>query len=96
METSEPAFGESRQLRIAGRCLRPGYGVCGIRQEVPLVAHNEHIRVPLRYNLRVTRQFRVFRGRISKFQTDLPLSTEVRLSVSGGVMLIVGLLVLLR
>jgi hypothetical protein len=36
------------------------------------------------------------RGRISKFQTDLPLSTDVCLIVSGGVMLIVGLLVLIR
>jgi hypothetical protein len=35
------------------------------------------------------------RGRIRKFQTDLPISSDVWLIASGGVMLILGLLALL-
>jgi hypothetical protein len=36
------------------------------------------------------------KGRIHRFQTDLPLSRDAWLIVSGGLMLIFGLLVLLR
>ena len=36
------------------------------------------------------------RGRMHKLQTDLPLSSEVWLLASGGIMLILGLLVVLR
>jgi len=35
-------------------------------------------------------------GRIPKLQTDLPLSSDIWLIASGGVMLILGLLVLVR
>ena len=41
-------------------------------------------------------QFFRSKGRIHMFQTDLPLSSDVWLIASGGVMLILGLLVLLR
>lgn len=36
------------------------------------------------------------RGRIKKFRSDLPMSSDAWLLASGGVMLILGLLVLLR
>jgi hypothetical protein len=41
-------------------------------------------------------QFFRSRGRIHRFQTDLPLSGDAWLVGTGGVMLILGLLVLLR